>query len=401
MRFQALAILLSAVLVSSGQTHAQAAAASPAVRTHLRRAEAALRTNDTATAERELRAVLALSPANAEANTNLGILALSRGEFQSACGDFRKAHAAEPSLAQAEALLGICERRLGDASATKHLEHSFARIEDPKLQTQAGMELVGIYYAEGNPERAVAITQKLVELNPEDPDILYTAQRLYNELADATLNKLAIVAPGSARMQQVIAEHLINAGDLPSAIQHYQKALEIEPSLHGVRYELAQAILETSQFDSKTQQAAIAMATEAARVEGNSANLACLLARIALLQDDESRASALYREAIGLDPDSTEAQAGMGRVLMSQDKPAEARKYLLMAIGSDPLNSAAHYRLLLADRKLGLHDEAQKEAKLVQEIKATRDNVEKLYRQMHKQSKFDADERESSEDSAQ
>ena len=39
------------------------------------------------------------------------------------------------------------------------------------------------------------------------------AQRLYSELADDTLNKLAVVAPGSARMQQVIAERLVNGGD--------------------------------------------------------------------------------------------------------------------------------------------------------------------------------------------
>jgi predicted Zn-dependent protease len=82
------------------------------------------------------------------------------------------------------------------------------------------------------------------------------AQRVYSDLADDTLNKLAILAPRSARMQQVIAERLINAGDLQGATAHYRKALEIDPRLPGVHYELAEAILELSPNDPQAQAAA-------------------------------------------------------------------------------------------------------------------------------------------------
>jgi len=393
--FSLLIVLSASVNVAQGQS-----AKPTEIRVHLSRAEAALRANDTATAEHEFQVALSLDPHNAEANTNLGIMALSRGDYQSACAKFRTALAVQPSLTKTEALLGICGRRTKDPQAAGHLEHAFGKLEDPRLRTQVGMELVGIYYAEGDPERAVSVTQKLVELNPENPDILYAAQRLYNELADATLNKLAIVAPNSARMQQVIAERLINAGDMPSAIDHYKKALQLDPRLQGVRYELAQAILETARFDASHQADAIAMAEQAEQVEGKSANLECLLARIALLQDDDAKAGDLYRQALTLDPENAEAQVGMARVLMSQNKPAEARKYLLMAVKSDPMDTVAHYRLAMADRKLGLHEEAQKEADLSREIKTTRDNIERLYIQMHKQTRQHSEEQDIKEESS-
>ena len=355
------------------------------VRAYLSRAEAALRANDTSTAEREFRAVLSLDPGNAEANANLGILAYARRDYESARGDFRKALDTQPTLVKAEALLGLCERRTGDPTATKHLENSFSKLQDTKLRTQVGMELVGIYYAAGESEHAVAVTQKLVDSNPEDPDVLYAAQRLYNELADATLSKLAIIAPNSARMQQVIAERLINAGDLPSAIDHYQQALQLNPHLPGIRYELAQAILESSRFDSKTQAAATLKAEEAQRLEGDTASLECLLARVASLGNNESEANDHYRQALKLDPGNTEAQIGLARMLMATNQFAEARKLLEMAIDSDPLNNTAHYRLAMVDKKLGLENEAQKEARLAREIKTTRDNVQRLYLEMHKQ----------------
>lgn len=364
------------------------------VQTHLRRAEAALRSNDTQTAEREFRAVVNLDPKNAEAHTNLGVLAFQSGDCVSAAEEFRQALAARPSLPQAQALLGVCQRRAGDPNAEQLLESSFSRLKDPKLRTRVGLELVGIYYGEGNVEKAVSVTQTLVELNPEDPDILYTAQRLYNELADDTLNKLAIVSPNSARMQQVIAERLINAGDLDSAIAHYRKALELDANLRGIRYELAEAILEKSRLDPQSQQAAKAEIEEAQRIEGNSANLECEFARIAVLENDLAQANAHYATAFKLDSANAEAQLGLGRVLAMMDKPQEARKYLQMAVESDPLNHTAHYRLAMLDRKLGFEDEAKKEAKLAQEIKATKDNVERLYVQMHKQTKSEQDEPE-------
>lgn len=370
---------------SAGGQSAASTSKLSVIKNHLAHAEAALRAQDPETAAREFREVLALDPRNLEAHTNLGLISFLHGDCNTASNEWRKALAVQPALYKAQALLGICEERLGNPAARGMLEKAFAKLDDPALRTQVGMGLVGIYYGEGNVEKAVAVTQKLVEINPENPDVLYSAQRLYSELADATLNKLAIVAPNSARMEQVIAERLINAGALDEAIPHYRKALELDPRLHGIHYELAQAFLQSSRYDAKMQAAAQSEIEEAKKVDGDSSGLECLLGWIALLQENPEQASAHYSEAFKLDPQSTEAQLGLGRVLMTMNKPQDARKYLLMAIESDPLNNQAHYRLAIADRKLGLQEEAQKEARLSQEIKTTRDNVERLYLEMHKQ----------------
>jgi Flp pilus assembly protein TadD len=383
LRFHLLLLITCAI---SSATQGQTASKASEVRAHLSRGEAALRANNPAAAEGEFRDALAIDPRNAEANSNLGVLEYARGDYRHACENFREALTRQPSLIKAEALLGLCETKIGDQASAKHLEDSFAKLQDAKLRTQVGLELVGMYYASGETERAVAVTQKLVDLNPEDPDLLYAAQRLYNELADATLNKLAIVAPNSARMQQVMAERLINAGDLQPAIDHYKKALELDPHLPGIRYELAQSILETSRFDTNTQASAMAQTEEAQRLEGDNANLQCLLARIASLKNDDASANQHYRQALTLDPGNTEAQVGLARILMATSNFREARKLLEMAVDSDPLNNTAHYRLAMVDKKLGLEAEAQKEARLAQEIKATHDNVQRLYLEMHKQS---------------
>src|SRR5581483_8709822 len=162
--------------------------------------------------------------------------------------------------------------------------------------------------------------------------------------ADGTLNKLAILAPASARMQQVIAEHLVNSGNLDRAISHYKKCLELDPHLSGVRYELAEALFQNLPSDPTVEAQALAELQTAVKTEGDNSKIECELARIALRQSDREGSLAHYRRALELNPHNPEAQLGFGRMLAS-DHPQEALKYLRMTVESDPLNGEAHYRL--------------------------------------------------------
>jgi len=359
---------------------------------HLQRAEAALRSNDLDTATREFRAVLASDPRNVEANANLGVIAFGKGEFRVASENFRKALAVQPSLTKAAALLGICEKRLGDPSAQKLLEKSFAKRSDSQLRTQVGLELAELYEHNGDLEHTASVMGVLVGLNPESPDILYYAQRSYSELADDTLNKLAIVAPGSARMQQVIAERLVNAGDLKRAAEHYRKALELDPRLPGVRYELSEAILESAPADSTAQTQAEQELEKVRQTESNSSKLESELGRIAELRSDADQAAAHYQQAFAMDSTDVRAALGLGRGLMTKQKPEEPIKYLRRALQVDPLNTEAHYRLALAGKRLDHAEESEKEMKLYQEIRRTKDQVKELYRQMNRAPRPEGDQ---------
>ncbi len=257
-------------------------------------------------------------------------------------------------------------------------------IEDRNVRMQVGLQLAGMYYQDGDLEHTAAVVQSLVDLNPDNADILYLAQLVYTELADDTLNKLTIIAPGSARMQQVIAEHLVNAGDLKGAIAHYKKCLEMNPRVPGVRYELAEAILESSPTDPAAQADAQRELETALKTEGDSSKIECELARIAQRESDAQSAFAHYTRAFALNPREVDAQVGLARMLMSRDKPREAMKYLRMAVESDPLNGEVHYRLASVYRSLQMNAEAEKEITLFREIKETKNQVKELYRQMNK-----------------
>jgi tetratricopeptide (TPR) repeat protein len=376
-----LTLLANAFAVMAAQTGNSHTAE---IHDHLRKAADFLRANDPNSAVKEFDAVLALDPKNAEAYANLGVIAFFQRDYQKASPYLRKALAIDPSLVKTQALLGICQRRLGDPSARGLLEKSFPKLKDKPMRLQVGLELASLYEQQGDPGATALVMHSLVDLDPDNVDVLFMAQRVYSELADDTLNKLAVLAPGSARMQQVVAERLVNGGDLPHAIEHYRKALQIDPRLPGVHFELGEAILQSSPFDAGTQAEAQKELAVAVAVDGDTAKTECEFGSIALSQSQMDQAFTHYQRAYQLDPNEVQAQMGLAKVLRMQEKWEDAVKYLRMVVQADPLNGAAHYQLGTAYKRLQMDDMAQKEMLLSQEIKKTKDQVEELYRQMNR-----------------
>lgn len=327
-----------------------------------------------------------------DAQLRLGTQELMHGDCADAQKDLRAVLAARPSLIQAEGLLGMCEKRLGEPQAQAHLEHAFAKLTDPKLKTEVGVELADYYYQRGELDHALPVVRSLVALNPDNIDILFFAQNVYQEMADNTLNKLALLAPESPRMQQVVAEHLVNAGDLKGAVEHYRQALKMDPYLPGAHFELAEAILEASPNDAAAQAEAEQQLQEALRVDGESARIECEMGRDAFLQSQLDVALAHYRRAHALVPGDVEALMGIARILMREQKPAEALPLLKQAIDNDPLNGEAHYRYSRALQALGHTDAAHEQIQIYETIQRSRQRVIQVYQEMNRRVNTPADE---------
>ena len=325
----------------------------------------------------------------AQAHLEQGTQALIHGDCAAAEKELR---AALP-IPQAQGLLGICEKRLGEDGAQAHLEAGFAKVTDAKLRTEIGVELADFYYQRGDLDRTLPVVRTLVALNPENIDILFFAQNVYQDMADDTLNKLALLAPESPRMQQVVAERLVNAGDLKGAADHYREALAKDPYLPGAHFELAEAILESDPTSSAAQADAEKELEQALRIDGESARLDCEMGRDAWLAGSFDATQQHYDRALRLAPGNIEALMGLARLLIRQDKPAQALPLLQQVVDQDPLNGEAHYRYAMTLKAAGRASEAQQQIKMYETIRASRDKVVRVYEEMNRHVKpADADE---------
>jgi tetratricopeptide (TPR) repeat protein len=344
-----------------------------------------LRVNDAETAVHEYRAALGVDPQNIDAQANLGVIAFMQGNYAEAAGNFREVLKLQPEIWKVQALLGMCEKRLGHLeSARTWLERSFPHLAEPKLKTQAGLELAELNYQVGELGKSAEVINTLQELDPKNLDVLYSAYRTYSDLAGSELNAIALLDPDGARMHLIIAEHLINEGDRDGAIVQYKKVLQLAPKLPGAHFELAEALLQKSKTVQEREEAEEAFKAELALNPGN-VNAECRLGDL-YLSAGNTRLDAAYQsynKALQLQPNFANAQLGMGKVLIRMGKNQEALDHLREAARLDPVDSSAHYLLAQTYRRLGQMPDADREIKLFEGLEKSRNKIHEVYQEMH------------------
>jgi tetratricopeptide (TPR) repeat protein len=331
------------------------------IQAHLQRARTALQSSDFAAAEREFEAVAVLDPNDPDVQANIGAMRFFQNDWAGAATQFRKVLEAQPQMWKVQASLGMCEERLGHVTeAQRLLQAALPHLPNGPFETQAGLELAQIDYQVGDLDGAVETVRVLLPNNPANVDVLYTTARVYADLANRSRDALLLTAPESGRTHQLMAEVLINQGDSHGAIVQYRKALEIDPRLRGVHYELGEAILQGSRQASALAAAEKEFRAALAENPGD-ANAEYWLGVICSLRGDYQTAIGHYSRALVLNPNDAYAHQALGATWIKMGKPEKALEHLEAATRLDPLYATAHYQLSTLYRKLGRESDANRE----------------------------------------
>ncbi len=375
-----LALLLSVagVLPSFGQAPPGAGDQAAA---HARLAQQYLNEHKPELAIPELEAVVALEANNVDAQGNLGVLLFFQNQYGKAAPHLRAALDLQPSLTKIEALLGMAEKRNGNiAVARQHLEAVFPVITDKKLKTEIGLELVELYTATQELEKAAVVVYSLQQEDPANPLVLYAAYRIHSDLAGEAMLSLALAAPDSAQMHQLMAHEEARQGNTAGARAQYQKALEADPRLAGIHFELGELL--NSADDQKTRQEAESEYRAAAIENPFDDKAQCRLGDIATRNGDTAQALAHYSAALRLQPNDAEAAFGVAKTLIVQNEQARALPILERAVQLDPTNTAALFRLSTLYRQQGRTAESQHAVDEYKKYKAMKAKLEAEFKEM-------------------
>jgi Tfp pilus assembly protein PilF len=354
------------------------------IESHNRQAAEYLKENRPDLAAPEFRAIVALDPNNVDALGNLGVVLFFQGEYKDAIPQLRAALKLKPGLSKIQALLGMGEKRTGDiAHGLLDLEEAFPKVREQKIRIEAGMELIEIYSGASNLDKAAVIVADLRKLDPTNELVLYTAYRIYSDLAAESIISLSVVDPNSARMHQAMAHELAKRGDTLQAIEHYRTAIKMNPQLPGIHFELAE-MLRTS---STTEGRAEAEKEYRAALESNpfDEQSECRLGDIALQRDDLKEANERYSRATELQPGDPEAKIGLAKVFMTMEQPQKAEPLLKEAIRLDPTSALAHFRLSTIYRQTGRPADAKQELDEYQKYKQMKEKLQMIYHDLHEQ----------------
>jgi tetratricopeptide (TPR) repeat protein len=372
----------SAALIGAGACLAQSSTDKQAeFASHIQKAQSYLQERRPDLAIPELQAAAAIDPGNVETQGNLGVLLFFQGKTADAIPHLRAAVEKQPSLTKIQGVLGIAELRTQDLTdGRKDLETSFPLISDQKFKIQVGLELVGSYTQTGDLEQAAEVLAELKKTAPDNPEVLYAAYRTYADLSSESMLALALAAPDSAQMHQLLAHEETREGNANGAIAQYRKAIAINPHLPGVHFELAE-LLHTSQDPTVKKEAEREYRAALAENPRDEKAL-CELAEIAEARSDVPEAYQDYSRAVELQPGDANAKLGLAKVFIEMDQPGKALPLLEASAQLEPTNSTVHYRLATLYRKMGRVEDAKREVELYQKYKEMKDKLRVVYKEL-------------------
>ncbi len=348
---------------------------------HARKADRFLKEKRPELAIPELESLLALDPKNANAQGNLGVLLFFQGDFAKASPHLRTALEMQPGLARIQGLLGIAEKRTGNiGEARKDLEASFPSLHEQDFKTRVGTELIELYIAGSDLDRAAAIITQLRQADPENMEILYTAYRIHSDLAGESMLELSLVAPDSAQMHQAIAHEEARQGNATSAIAQYRKAIEANAHLPGAHFELAELLrtLGDATFDEEAEREYMAALREYPFDERADCRLGELFAK----KGDFAQSYAYFSRAEELRHDNPDALSGVARALIEMGQKNKALPLMERAAQLEPTDPAVHYQLARLYRQQGRIEDAKQELALYDKYKEIKNKLRAIYKEL-------------------
>jgi len=327
------------------------------------------------------RQIVNLDPANLNARANLGVLLFFQNDYADAIPQMRAALEVKPDLWRIRSLLGIAEKRTGDASAAQtDLSQAFSKLDDIKIKKETGLELVELDSASGRFADALPVVQELEDLVPTDPQIIFVAYEISSQMMDQSVLNMGLAAPDSAEMHMMMAGTLARQGERTAAIAQYRQAIRLNPKLPGAHYELAE------QLRTSTDPALIAQAESEfkAAIEVNQYDEKAWLrlGEAVAARGDYKQAQDDYTKALALQPEDSDAKTDLAVALISMNETGKAAALLESAVKDDPTNSIAYYHLSLLYRREGRIEDARKQMDLFLHYKDLKDKLSKVFLNM-------------------
>jgi Tfp pilus assembly protein PilF len=263
------------------------------------------------------------------------------------------AQSSAPRRAQPDARLTEASRALAAGDMNRALELGRAYVKDHPAEARARVLLARVYIQQEAFDRAYLELQQAMHSSPNDADVLYYVGDVAARLAEGEFNRLATLAPDSARVHQLQAEALEAQDQRTGAEREYEVALKAKPDL--LEALLALGKLKRIRLACED---AIPLYEKAEAIRATFDGAYGLAVCQSYLQNDEA-AIVPFEQAIQRDPNAAIAWVGLGTSLMKLQRTADAIVKLQRAISLEPRMGEAYYALGMAYQATRQPDLAQ------------------------------------------
>lgn len=303
---------------------------------HLIAGNLALRKNDVATAETELRRAIELEPKSAISHVVMGNFYLSRNELGRAGEELKTAAELEPIRSIHRIKYLDFQARNGALSdAQAHLKEITQQAPD---YFPAWLLLAQLAFKEGKYDESLGLLENITSRDPENIDahLLWAQALLAKGESKSAVNDLEALDktyPNVPGIEYYLARAYVQNNETPQAIAELKKAVGTKPDYAEAVLLLGELNLRTGNF-----QPVISAMTDLLKKRPDMAAAQTLLAEAYRSSGQLDEAAAVVREQIKALPQNAQAYFLLGVILRQQNKTAEAREAFQKTIELAPDN---------------------------------------------------------------
>ena len=352
------AVFFVALNVSYGQATLEAG-----IQQHFAAAREAEKRGDLATAEKEYRAVLKLSPELAEVSSNLGLIYYLQRKDEEAIKVFQEALKRKPALVAANLFLGMTYTRTNQYD--KSIEPLRKAISLNPAELRAYLNL-GLSYIELGQEReAMKTLQSAADRWPDDVEVLYHLGIVYTRLMTNAYKKMAEIDPDSHRVHQLLGASYEARRDTRKAIEEYKLAIKKKPDFAGLHYSLGNIYWKEGDLPQAEREF-----LEELKIAPENYLTTWKLGNIYLLNKQYDLAFQYLEKAIRQRPDLGQAHRDLGKALLQTDGDLDrATAHLKRVTQLAPEEPTTHYLLAQVYRKQGKRAEQAAELAIFEKLR--------------------------------
>ena len=301
--------------------------------------------------------VVALSPEDAGAHSNLGVTLQGLGRLEEAETAYRQAIALKPDFAEVFSNLGITLKELGRLEEAEAVYRQGILLKPS--YAEAHSNLANTLRALGRMEEAEASYSQAIVLKPENAEAHSDLGNTLRELgrleeAEAAYGQAIALKSDFAEAHSNLGNTLRELGRLEEAEAAYGQAIALKSEFAEAHSNLGITLKELGRLDEAEAclRKAIVLKPDYAEAYGN---LGTILKELGRLKESEARLT----QAIKLRPDFPEAHSNLGVALQELGRLKESVVSLTQAIRLKPDYAEAHSNLGITYKELGELKEAE------------------------------------------
>lgn len=305
----------------------------------------------------------------AQAFHNLGVIAVQSRQTADALANFAAASKWKPDFPGLDRNWGIVSFRAGqfDQAIAPLSRHLKSNPNDTLIRQMLGAS----YYFNKDFAKSVEALKPIESVIVSDAELAYfygisLIQLKRNQEAVPIFNKLAEISQNNPEFLFYAAQGFMILGDYERSAKEFRQVVSLNPNLEKANYFIGQSLIRLNRFDEAEK----AFSRELEISPNDVLSKYHLALTLIERKIEPEKTISILEEAIALKYDYADARYQLGKIYLEKGETQKAIAQLEIAVSADANKDYIHYQLSIAYRKVSRKDEADRELKRYQELKA-------------------------------